>query len=183
MLLLDGGDSYNFIDIDMVGRTHIPMVEFEGFLVEVAGGFPMACDRYIPHMSLTLGRYTLTWDFYVVEIPDTNIILGVQWLRIFGPITIKYKRMKMYFNAEEGKRVTLKGIMRDAHRIVISKKMHAIFMCEEVPYAVECFIVEASSGEHKKYPPDMQRILQKNKIILESIPPGQPPNRGFEHII
>jgi hypothetical protein len=76
-MLLDGGDSFNFIDIDMVGRIHIPTIEFEVFLVEVAGGIPMACDRYIPHMSLKLGRYTLTHDFYVVEIPDTNIILGV----------------------------------------------------------------------------------------------------------
>jgi hypothetical protein len=40
----------------------------------------IACDRYIPQMNLTLGRYTLTKDFYVLNIPDTNIILGVQWL-------------------------------------------------------------------------------------------------------
>jgi hypothetical protein len=43
--------------------------------------------------------------------------------------------MKMSFNAEEGKRVTLKGIMRDVHRIVSAKKMHVIFRCEEVAYA------------------------------------------------
>jgi hypothetical protein len=43
--------------------------------------------------------------------------------------------------------------------------------------------MEASSGEHKQYPPDMQRILHKHKRVFESIPPGQPPDRGFEHII
>jgi hypothetical protein len=47
----------------------------------------------------------------------------------------------------------------------------------------EFFFMEASSGEHKKYPPYMQRILHKHKIIFESIPPGQPLDRGIEHII
>jgi hypothetical protein len=47
-MLVDGGASHNFIDIAMVERRHIPMVDFEGFLVEVAGGRTMACDKYIP---------------------------------------------------------------------------------------------------------------------------------------
>jgi hypothetical protein len=110
-------------------------VEFEGFLVEVAGGRTIACDRYIPQMNLTLGRYTLTQDFYVVNIPDTNIILGVQWLSTLGPITTNYKTMEMSFNTEEGKRVTLKGMTRDSPRIVTTKKMHAIFRREEIAYA------------------------------------------------
>jgi hypothetical protein len=54
-VLIDGGTSHNFIDIGMVERRHLPTVEFEGFLVEVAGGRTIACDRYIPQMNLTLG--------------------------------------------------------------------------------------------------------------------------------
>jgi hypothetical protein len=48
--------------------------------VEVEGGHTIPHDKYIPHMSLTLGRYNLTQDFYVMDLPDTNVILGVQWL-------------------------------------------------------------------------------------------------------
>jgi hypothetical protein len=76
-MLIDGGDSHNFIDIAMLERRHIPIVDFQGLLVEVEGGHTMACDRYIPKMSLTLGKYTLKQDFYAVDISDTNIILGV----------------------------------------------------------------------------------------------------------
>jgi hypothetical protein len=121
-VLIDGGASHNFIDIAMVERRRLPTVEFEGFLVEVAGDRTIACDRYIPQMNLTLGRYTLTQDFYVVNIPDTNIILGVQWLSTLGPITTNYKTMEMSFNTEEGKRVTLKGMTGDSPRIVTAKK-------------------------------------------------------------
>jgi hypothetical protein len=43
-VFIDGGASHNFIDVAMVERRHIPIVDFEGFLVEVTGGRTMACD-------------------------------------------------------------------------------------------------------------------------------------------
>jgi hypothetical protein len=78
-------------------------------------------------MSLTLGRYTLTQYIYVVDIPYTNIILGVQWLSILGLITTNYKTMEMSFNTENGKRITLKGMIGEEPRVVRAKRMHAIF--------------------------------------------------------
>jgi hypothetical protein len=183
IVLVDGGASHKFIDIAMVERRHLPTVEFEGFLVEVARGHTIACDRYIPQMNLTLGRYTLTQDFYVVNIPDTNIILGVQWLSTLGPITTNYKTMEMSFNIDEGKRVMLKRMIGDSPRIVTTKNMHAIFRREEIAYAVECFILDTKGEPHKPYSPDIKKIIHKHKRVFDPIPPGQPPNKGFEHII
>jgi hypothetical protein len=85
-VFIDGGASHNFIDSALLQRRHIPTVEFEGFKVEVAGGSTMPCNRYIPGMKLTLGRHDLVQDVYVMDLPDTNIILGVQWLSTLGPV-------------------------------------------------------------------------------------------------
>jgi len=76
-VLIDGGASHNFIDSALVKRRHIPTIEFEGFHVEVEGGNTMPCDMYIPSLSLTLGRYDLAQDFYVMDLPDTNVIFGL----------------------------------------------------------------------------------------------------------
>jgi hypothetical protein len=75
--LIDGGASHNFIDAALLNRRHIPRVEFEGFKVEVVGGSIMPCDRYNRGLNITLERHELTHDIYVMDIPDTNIILGV----------------------------------------------------------------------------------------------------------
>jgi hypothetical protein len=109
----------------------------------------MAYDIYIPQMRLTLGRYTLVQYFYVIGIPDTNIILGVQWIITLGPITTNYNTMEMSFNNEDGKRITLKGMTGKSPRVVTTKKMHAILRCEEVAYATECFITEIGNREPK----------------------------------
>jgi hypothetical protein len=77
LVLIDGGASHNFVDSSLLKRRHILTVEFEGFEVEVASGGTMPCDRYILGMKLTLGRHELTQDVYVMDLLDTNIILGV----------------------------------------------------------------------------------------------------------
>jgi hypothetical protein len=102
LVLINGGASHKFIDSTLFRRRHIPTVEFEGFKVEVAGGSTIPCDRYIPGMKLTLGRHELVHDVYVMDLPDTNIILGVQWLRTLGPITTNYNTMEMSFTEEGG---------------------------------------------------------------------------------
>jgi hypothetical protein len=53
-------------------------------------------------MKLTLRRHELVQDVYVMDLPDTNIILGVQWLSTLGPITTNYKTMEMSFMEEGG---------------------------------------------------------------------------------
>jgi hypothetical protein len=78
--------------------------------VEVAGVHTMPCDRYIPRMKLTLGRHELAQYFYVMDLMDTNIILGVQWLSTLGPITTNYKTMEMSFTEETWKKVVLRGM-------------------------------------------------------------------------
>jgi hypothetical protein len=134
-VLIDGGASQNFIDATLLKRRHIPTVEFEGFKVEVAGGSTMPCNRYIPGMKLTLGRHELVQDVYVMNLPDTNIIIGVQWLSTLGPITTNYKTMEMYFVGEGGRKVVLRGMTGNSAGVVTAKRMEAIFRREEIVYA------------------------------------------------
>jgi hypothetical protein len=47
-LLIDSGASHNFIVDALVNRRCLPTFEFKGFLVEVAGGCTIPCDRNIP---------------------------------------------------------------------------------------------------------------------------------------
>jgi hypothetical protein len=51
--------------------------DFEGFSVAVADGYNVSCTKKISKLVVTLGNYTLTDDFYVVDLADSNIVLGV----------------------------------------------------------------------------------------------------------
>ena len=51
--------------------------------------------HYVPSLSVTMGTYTLIEHFFVVNIPDTNVILGVQWLITLGKVTTDWEALKM----------------------------------------------------------------------------------------
>ena len=181
---IDGGASHNFIDSALLKRRHIPTVEFEVFRVEVVVGRTMPCDRYIPRMKLTLGRHDLAHDFSVMDLPDTNIILGVQWLSTLGPITTNNKTMEMSFNEESGKKVMLRGMTGNTPRVVTAKRMEAIFRREDIVYAGECRIsVQVDKKGHPHYSSNIQKIVDRHSKVFKPIPLGAPLDRGFEHII
>ena len=48
----------------------------------------MECNYWIPKLNVTLGNYQMTDSFYVVDVADTHVVLGVQWLYSIGKYTI-----------------------------------------------------------------------------------------------
>ena len=61
----------------------------------------------------------------------------MQWLSTLGPITTNYKTMEMYFTEESGRKVVLKGMTGNLAKVVMTKRMEAIFRREEIVYAAE----------------------------------------------
>jgi hypothetical protein len=131
-----------------------------------------------------VGRNDLVQDVYVMDLPDTNIILGVQWLSTLGPITTNYETMEMSFTKESGRKVVLKGMTGNTAKVVTTKRIEAIFRREEIVYAIE-YNISARVDKNGKihYAPEIHRIIDKQSKVFGPIPPGVPPDRGFEHII
>lgn len=58
-----------------------------------------------------MGTYTLIDHFFVVDIPNTNVILGVQWLITLGKVTIDWETLQMeWVDRKSGKAQIIKGI-------------------------------------------------------------------------
>lgn len=47
----------------------------------------MQCMRYVQTLAVTMETYTMTNHFFVVDISDTNVVMGVQWLITLGKVT------------------------------------------------------------------------------------------------
>ena len=109
-VLVDSGATHNFIDAQMVERRGIPTESFDGFSVLVPGDQTMVWAHYVPELSVTMGTYALTDHFFMVNIPDTNIALGVQWLITLGKVTIDWKALEMEWDDEKtGRHEKIRG--------------------------------------------------------------------------
>jgi hypothetical protein len=75
--LIDGGATHNFIDASLVSRRAFLIEEFEGFDVIVVDGHTLECLDRVSDLEMNLGNYNVRDTFYVVDLSDTNVFLGV----------------------------------------------------------------------------------------------------------
>jgi hypothetical protein len=133
--LINGGATHNFINASLVSRRVLQTKEFEGFDVAVADGHTVECLDIVPNLEMKLGNYTVRDTFYVVDLSDTDVVLGVQWMITLGKITTNYQTLEMGFRDQDGKKVVLIGMSIRAPRTISTKRMERIFRHGEVAYA------------------------------------------------
>ena len=138
--MIDGGGTQKFIDTSLVSRWALQIEEFEGFDVVLADGHTVECLDIVSDLEIKLGNYTVRDTFYVVDLYDTDVVLGVQWMITLGNITTNYQTLEMGFRDCDEKKVVLRGVSTGAPRTVSTKRMERISRHGEVAYSVEFLI-------------------------------------------
>jgi hypothetical protein len=101
-----------------------------------------------------------------------------------GKITTNYQTLEMGFRDNDGKRVVWRGMPTGAPRTVSTKRIERIFKHGEVAYVAKCLITTRKDSEgRQQYHTEIRNLLGRHQQVFGSIPPGRPPNRGFEHTI
>ena len=90
--LLDIGATHNFIDSRLIERCGIQTEHFEGLRVRVADGYILIRDRNIIGLPLKINNFDFKAEFYVVNMGDTDLVLGMTWLHDIGEFTLKFER-------------------------------------------------------------------------------------------
>ena len=86
----------------------------------------MECSQRIPKLKVMHGNYTMIKTFYVVDVPDMNVVLGFQWLYSIEKYSINYQTMEMEFTGVEGQKVLLRGMNTYPPTAVTSHRMEAV---------------------------------------------------------
>ena len=77
MVLVDGGETHNFIYEILMERINLQEETFNGLIFIILGNNSMTCTKSIPKIQVTLEIHTITEMFYVVNVGDKNIFFGV----------------------------------------------------------------------------------------------------------
>jgi hypothetical protein len=110
----------------------------------------MECLYRVPELEVKFGNYIVRDTFYVVDLSDTDVVLGVQWMITLGKITTNYQTLEMGFKDHDEKKVVLRGMSTGAPRIFLAKRMERIFRHREVAYADECLITTQKDSEGRQ---------------------------------
>ena len=124
--MVDGGATHNFIDAEMVEKRRIPNEPFDGFTVVIPGHNTMQCKTWVPKLQVTIGNYTFVDIFYVVDVADSNVVLGVQWLYSIGEHSVNYQIPEMKFQDSTGALRVVRGHHTYPKQVVNCKSMRSI---------------------------------------------------------
>lgn len=56
----------------LINRRHISTEEFEGFDIAVTDRYNITCTRRVRGLSMMMGNYMLTDDFYIVDLANQH---------------------------------------------------------------------------------------------------------------
>ena len=110
----------------------------------------------------------MTESFYVVNVADTNVVLGVQWLYSIGKYTTDWREMGMELQRPDGKRVILRGMDTYASKPVSSHRMEDVLRQGDMEWSAECLVTfRKPLDNNTQHPTDIQALLQKHERVFE----------------
>jgi hypothetical protein len=80
LVLVDCGASHNFISSVLVQNLNLQFTPNSSFTVEVGDGRKIPCVGVCSQLSITLQGLHVQQDFYVFELGNVDIVLGMEWL-------------------------------------------------------------------------------------------------------
>ena len=118
---------------------YIHTEKFEGIQVKVADGFTLRCDKMISKLPMHLNNYEFKTDFYVVNMGDTDMVLGMTWLHDIRIFTLNLCEMEMRFEMD-GKTHVLKALKDTSCKTISFKKMEHLLRHDIVERALGCVL-------------------------------------------
>ena len=119
-----------------------------------------------------------------MNVADTNVVLGVQWLYCLREHTVNYQVPEIRFKNSEGKPILLRGMHPYPNQVMSSHNMRTILRHGDIEWTAECLITSPKPHLNiSKHPKEIEQLLSKYEKVFGYLPPGRSPDRGVEHII
>lgn len=185
VILVDGGSNHNFIqqplvrELGLTTRTTFPL------RIMLENCQHLQCDLLCQAVTITIQHIPFLVDLHVLPLCGVNIVLGVQWLKILGPIMIDYSNLSMTF-FHVGHLVEFQGTTDPASVILTPPQLRCLTRKQgaSVCFHIAITLSELPSNDYEEpsFPPQVQHILTQFATLFEE-PHSLPPSRPTDHHI
>lgn len=180
--MIDPGATHNFVSLRAVEKLGIAVQGSSGFGVSLGNGEAVKGKGVCRGVRMTLeGGVVVHEDFLPLELGNSDVILGIQWLEKLGEVLTKWKTQEMTFH-ENGAVVTIRGDPSLTRSRISLKAMIRVLRKEGGGILVECNQLEGEELTKTDQPLFLRSILEEFRGVFEQ-PSGLPPRRGHEHDI
>lgn len=79
----------------MARRLKRPIQYTNPFKVTTGNGEKLACDQVCMAIQIEVQGSIIVVDLYLISMDSSNVVLGTQWIKKFGPILSYYEKLPM----------------------------------------------------------------------------------------
>lgn len=107
-ILISSGSTHNLIDANTVNRLGCTVASISPVTVVVADGSKIQCEKTCVDLKWKMQGQEFQDDVLVMPLNGCQMVLGIQWLILLGPIIWNFKQLSMEFTVGN-KKVVLRG--------------------------------------------------------------------------
>lgn len=96
-ILIDSGSTHNFLQPRVAQFLHLPVETTQPLRVLVGNGSVLDCNQRCTDTQLSIQGHSFPVTFHLLHISGADIVLGIDWLKQFGPVTTDYTSFIMRF--------------------------------------------------------------------------------------
>ncbi|XP_056686977.1 uncharacterized protein [Spinacia oleracea] len=182
VVMVDPGATHNFISLRAVEKLKILVAESADFGVSLGNGEAVRGSGVCRGVRLTLNNEIVVQeDFLPLELGNSDVILGIQWLEKLGPVVTNWKTQIMKYQIG-GSTVTLVGDPSLSRSKISLKAMIKVLRKEGGGILVEFNNLNEEGHKSGEYPDFLRRALEEYERVF-AVPTGLPPRREQEHAI
>ena len=184
-ILIDTGSTHNFMDQRIAKLLGCRVQQSKRSKVSVADGSKIDIEGRIEGFEWYFQQHAFQDDLMVIPLGGHDMVLGVQWLEKFGPITWDFQNLEMKFKWDN-KNITLHGLKQGSVREVKAKRLenmkdndiqlHMVFSYEAEEFEeVMLKAIEVQENE-KSCDVSVEKLLEEFKEVFDE-PTQLPPFR------
>ena len=180
-MLVDCGASHNFIYLVLVQNLDLQFKPNSSFTVEVGDGRKIPCLGVCSKLNITLQGLQVQQDFYVFDLGNVDIVLGMEWLAQLGEVRANFGDLILKVPTSSGFHV-LQGDPTLSRAPASLKTMYKALQASGDGYLLQVEAVSDVSDQHNTIPTWLTTVLNDFQIVFKEIQ-GLPPSRTHDHAI
>ncbi|XP_071906170.1 uncharacterized protein [Coffea arabica] len=179
-ILVDTGASNSFIHFGLAKALYLPHREVTPFTITLADGTDITSGAVCPGVQWLIQDYQFRFDLKVMELGTWDIILGVDWMYQFSPITFDFHSLSISLSSS-GSLLHLQGLVNQPVMELVRGKDLRTFIEEKRRH---CAALQAESQQHQQVdvPEQVEAVLRQYPQVFAT-PTGLPPERELDHQI
>jgi len=191
IILIDSGSTHNFMDAKLAAALGIQPVGQDGIKVKIANGQEVASPGKSREVEVKMQGYIFRTEFFILPLAGCDAVLGIQWLRTFGPILWDFTQLEMRFRYE-GTGCTLCGLRQgsrmsweegDSFKLSkLERKGILLYLMEPTTNGVLEPKLSPTIPKQPQLPGPVAAILEDYSDIFQE-PKGLPAHRAHDHAI